>query len=196
MSKITLTIYRIYTSVLLFALVSLIVFDDTQGLRSLSKTVISNMGQYLLAELKLDGLLPSKDTPVGGFRRLLMPVEGEIAATYGEPLLTSGKANPVVNGTMLKCRPGAKVFAGEDGVVYAVRYSKKVGWYVDIDHGNGIFSRYANLSNISVKQSEKVTRGEIIANVSKAYNGKFFLQLFIEGKAVNPVTASQNRKGI
>lgn len=196
MRKITLIIYRIYTSILLFALVSLMFFHDTQGLRSFSKALVSSLGPNPFYELKLDRLLPDRGTPVGGFRRLMMPVEGEIAANYGEPLLASGKANPILNGTMLRCRPGSKVSAGEDGIINTVRYSKKVGWYVDIDHGNGIFSRYANLTHINVKQSEKVTRGEIIGNVSKAYNGKFFLQLFIEGKAVNPVTAAQNQKGI
>ncbi|MEM9108281.1 MAG: M23 family metallopeptidase, partial [Pseudomonadota bacterium] len=54
---------------------------------------------------------------------------------------------------------GHAIFAAADGTV---TYAKRRGGYgkmVEIDHGNGIKTRYAHLSRISVKPGDKITVG-------------------------------------
>ena len=63
------------------------------------------------------------------------------------------------------------IYASEDGVVYAIHDndSTKKSWgnYVKIQHSNSIYTMYAHLKtgSIRVKKGDKVTKGQIIANM-------------------------------
>ncbi|MBN1959570.1 MAG: peptidoglycan DD-metalloendopeptidase family protein [Deltaproteobacteria bacterium] len=62
---------------------------------------------------------------------------------------------------------GAAVFAPADGIVVAVGYRGEYGKTVVIDHGYGIQTHYAHLSDYKVKIGDKVQRGHLIAAVGK-----------------------------
>lgn len=61
--------------------------------------------------------------------------------------------------------PGTPVLAAADGVVVAASFHPEFGNMVDIDHGEGLLSRYAHLSEIKVTESQIVRRGENIGAV-------------------------------
>lgn len=60
---------------------------------------------------------------------------------------------------------GTPVLAAADGVVVVASFHPEFGNMVDIDHGEGLLSRYAHLSEIKVKESQIVRRGENIGAV-------------------------------
>lgn len=60
---------------------------------------------------------------------------------------------------------GAPIVAASGGVVTEARYVPGYGKMVEIDHGNGLATRYAHASSISVKLGEVVTKGQQIARV-------------------------------
>jgi murein DD-endopeptidase MepM/ murein hydrolase activator NlpD len=62
---------------------------------------------------------------------------------------------------------GADVIAPADGVVVFVGYRGEYGKTVVIDHGYGMQTHYAHLSNYKVEVGQKVTRGQVIAAVGK-----------------------------
>ena len=60
---------------------------------------------------------------------------------------------------------------------------------VIIDHGNGLTTRYAHLSEIKVKQGQKINRWEIIGLVGqtgRATGPHLHYEVMIDGRPVNP----------
>lgn len=60
---------------------------------------------------------------------------------------------------------GTPIVAASGGVVTEARYVPGYGKLVEIDHGNGLVTRYAHASSISVKLGEVVAKGQQIARV-------------------------------
>jgi murein DD-endopeptidase MepM/ murein hydrolase activator NlpD len=61
--------------------------------------------------------------------------------------------------------PGTAVMAAAGGVVSAAELHPEYGNIVDIDHDNGLTSRYAHLLKSSVKVGDVVMKGQVIAMV-------------------------------
>lgn len=60
---------------------------------------------------------------------------------------------------------GTPVVAAADGVVLTASWHPEFGNMIDIDHGDGLLSRYAHLSQLDVGESKIVRRGEKIGAV-------------------------------
>ncbi|WP_249208823.1 M23 family metallopeptidase [Magnetospirillum sulfuroxidans] len=60
---------------------------------------------------------------------------------------------------------GTPIYATGDGVIAETGVKARYGLTVDIDHGNGIETRYAHMSRIKVQPGQKVTRATIIGLV-------------------------------
>jgi murein DD-endopeptidase MepM/ murein hydrolase activator NlpD len=86
---------------------------------------------------------------------------------------------------------GAPIIAPASGVVMRVGYENGYGNTLEIDHGNGIVTRYAHCSRIDVKGGQRVTRGQVIAAVGStglATGPHLHYEIHINGKVVNPLT--------
>jgi len=70
-------------------------------------------------------------------------------------------------GIDIKVSDGSKVKAIYNGTVELVSKSSEIGQYVVIDNGNGVESKYGNLSSIVVKKGDGVTKGEDLGKVGK-----------------------------
>jgi murein DD-endopeptidase MepM/ murein hydrolase activator NlpD len=57
------------------------------------------------------------------------------------------------------------VLAAASGKVVAAEWHAQYGKIVDIDHGNGLVSRYAHASQLLVKEGDLVVRGQKIAEI-------------------------------
>lgn len=57
---------------------------------------------------------------------------------------------------------GSPIYATGEGVVTLAGPWDRYGLTVDIDHGNGISTRYAHLSRIKVREGQKVTRSTVL----------------------------------
>lgn len=62
-------------------------------------------------------------------------------------------------------KSGTPVFATADGVIDSAGRKSEYGNCIDINHGYNYLTRYAHLSEILVKEGDKVTRGQIIGRV-------------------------------
>jgi murein DD-endopeptidase MepM/ murein hydrolase activator NlpD len=95
-----------------------------------------------------------------------MPVEaGYYSSNYGyriDPI--TGKSS-FHTGVDIIASPGTPVMAAAGGVVTTVAYVPEYGNIVDVDHDNGLTSRYAHLSKSLVKVGDVVMKGQVIAKV-------------------------------
>jgi murein DD-endopeptidase MepM/ murein hydrolase activator NlpD len=60
---------------------------------------------------------------------------------------------------------GTPIVASASGKVIAAEWHPAYGKIVEIDHGNGLVSRYAHTSTMAVKEGDLVVRGQRIATV-------------------------------
>jgi murein DD-endopeptidase MepM/ murein hydrolase activator NlpD len=60
---------------------------------------------------------------------------------------------------------GTPVRATAEGTVTSAGWSGGYGRVVDIDHGNGLSTRYAHLSSIDVRQGQTVRAGQIVGKI-------------------------------
>lgn len=60
---------------------------------------------------------------------------------------------------------GTKILSAASGVVRYAEFHPQYGYMVDIDHGNGLMTRYAHCSELFVKAGEFIKRGGQIAAV-------------------------------
>ena len=97
------------------------------------------------------------------------PVNGTVIADYSvEALVYSETMGDwrTHEGLDLAVSLGAKVIATADGTVSAMYQDDFMGTVVEIDHGNGLVSRYANLAEVpAVKVGDGVKTGTVIGSV-------------------------------
>ena len=95
-----------------------------------------------------------------------MPVPmGYYSSNYGYRLDPISGRNSFHTGVDLIAPPGTPVVAAAGGVVSAAGFMPEYGNIVDIDHDNGLTSRYAHLSRILVKVGDVVMKGQKVALV-------------------------------
>lgn len=84
---------------------------------------------------------------------------------------------------------GANVYAADGGTVVFAGWRSSYGYTVDIDHGNGVMTRYAHNSSLNVKAGQKVAQYESIAKVGstgRSTGPHVHFEVRINGKAMNP----------
>jgi murein DD-endopeptidase MepM/ murein hydrolase activator NlpD len=94
----------------------------------------------------------------------MWPVNGQIASRFGDrsdPLSGEGGFH---KGVDLVATMGTPVHAAADGIITAAQFANRYGRAVMIDHGNGMATLYAHLSNFEVIPGEEVKRGQLIGH--------------------------------
>ena len=85
---------------------------------------------------------------------------------------------------------GTEINAINDGVVVECSYNYADGYFITVSHGGGIASFYSHLSRYHVKVGDKVTKGQVIANVGTSgytTGAHLNLNMYVDGSAVNPL---------
>lgn len=85
---------------------------------------------------------------------------------------------------------GTTVIAPADGQVISTEYNSYYGKVILVDHGNSVVTRYAHLSEIAVKDGEKVTRGQkigAVGNSGRSTGPHLHYELEVNGIPVNPM---------
>jgi len=84
---------------------------------------------------------------------------------------------------------GTPIMAAGGGIVIFAGHQHDFGNLVEIDHGNGIVTRYAHCSQLEVKEGEVVRRGQIIAAVGDTGHSTgphLHFEIRYKGVAENP----------
>lgn len=93
------------------------------------------------------------------------------------PYLTSSygwRRNPVTGrsamheGLDFAAPSGTPILAASGGVVLEAKWAPGFGNMVEIDHGDGLITRYAHASSLLVKQGDLVERGQQVARVGSS----------------------------
>ncbi len=96
------------------------------------------------------------------------PVIGPIGSGFGfraDPI--SGRA-ALHTGLDFPADPGTPILAAAGGVVIVAETHPAYGHMIEIDHGNGLVTRYAHCSALHVAQGALVKRGQKIAEVGNS----------------------------
>lgn len=97
------------------------------------------------------------------------PVEGDVMSPFSNGELVKSETTgtwQTHNGTDFTAEEGTPVKASDNGIVSEVTKDPLWGICVELDHGNGIVTRYCSLSpSLSVQEGDSVESGQIIGSV-------------------------------
>lgn len=105
----------------------------------------------------------------------------------GYPNYSSGRYH---GGIDFPCPTGTPVYAADSGYVsLAKTLNYSYGYYIIINHGNGISTLYAHNSQLVVSQGEAITKGQLIAYSGSTGNSSgphCHFEVRVNGTRVNP----------
>jgi murein DD-endopeptidase MepM/ murein hydrolase activator NlpD len=93
-------------------------------------------------------------------------------------------------GVDFKSGMNSPVYATADGKVNAAGWEGAYGKMVEIIHDNGVATRYAHLSSITVAVGDKVRRGDMVGrlgNTGRSTGPHLHYETRVRGRAVDPV---------
>jgi murein DD-endopeptidase MepM/ murein hydrolase activator NlpD len=89
-------------------------------------------------------------------------VNGQVASQFGDrsdPLNGEGGFH---TGLDLVAPMGTPVHAAADGVIVSAQFSGRYGRLIVIDHGHGLDTMYAHLSQFEVVAGQEIRRGQLL----------------------------------
>lgn len=122
----------------------------------------------------------------------IMPTTGWLSSQF-----TKSRFHPILHenrpheGIDVTAPTGTPIVAPATGTVVFAGNDKGFGLSVEIDHGNGIRTRFAHCSRIAVRAGQRVTRGQLIAAVGQtglATAPHLHYEIHVNGKPVDPLT--------
>ena len=96
-------------------------------------------------------------------------------------------------GVDLHAAEGTAVKAMYDGTVIKASSTFGNGYFVTIDHGDGVIATYASLKDTEVKAGDAVKKGDVLGYVSTTAENEFkegahlHLEMTLNGEAVDPM---------
>ncbi|SFL94582.1 Murein DD-endopeptidase MepM and murein hydrolase activator NlpD, contain LysM domain [Paenibacillus sp. 1_12] len=95
----------------------------------------------------------------------IKPIEGILTTPYGYTRYVNGKFDSSHRALDLAAKEGTPIKAANDGIVVLSEMLYLTGNSIYIDHGMGLFSQYAHMSELRVKAGDHVKQGDIIGLV-------------------------------
>lgn len=99
--------------------------------------------------------------------QLRPPVPGAIISPWHAPRDGGARLH---EGVDLAAARGEAVHASGSGRVTVARASGNYGLWVEVDHGNGLATRYAHLLDFAVRQGQTVTAGQTVGRADNTGN--------------------------
>jgi murein DD-endopeptidase MepM/ murein hydrolase activator NlpD len=95
----------------------------------------------------------------------VMPVNGRMTSDFGLIRYVNNQENGRHSGWDLAAATGTPVAAVNEGQVVFAGTLYATGYTVIMHHGLDLYSAYAHLSKIAVKEGKRVKRGQLVGNV-------------------------------
>ena len=122
-----------------------------------------------------------------------IPVDGDISSFFGPRRLSrKTKGARMHTGIDITAARGEPVLAAASGVVCFVGRWAAYGKIVEIDHGNGLVTRYAHLDRQTIKEGDKVASGDQIGTVGRTgrtTGAHLHFETLVNGRMVDPMRA-------
>lgn len=119
------------------------------------------------------------------------PLQGQLGAPFGLRRIVAGERRTPHAGLDIKAAVGTDVVATNFGRVVLAESNVLRGNLVIVDHGWGLFSSYAHLSEVFVTQGQHVRTGELVGRVGRsgyAQEPHLHFSVFLAGARVDPIT--------
>jgi len=98
-----------------------------------------------------------------------LPIPGaELTSSFGNRIDPFAHSHAFHAGLDFAARAGTPIASAAGGVVAFAGFKRDFGWVVEIDHGNGLATRYAHASQLLVRTGEVVVPGDRIAMVGSS----------------------------
>ena len=129
-------------------------------------------------------------TPGVDRNRLSWPLEGQVLTRFGSQHHPQFGTMVFRRGIEIEAREGAQVRAVEGGQVAYADWYKGYGKLVILDHGNGFFTLYGNLSQLDVVREARVAKGQIVGlagETGSMKGSKLYFEIRRNGEAQDPL---------
>ena len=122
----------------------------------------------------------------------IMPTAGWLSSNFSRsrfhPILHINRPH---EGIDVSAPMGAPIVAPAAGVIVRVTKETGYGLILEIDHGNGIVTKFAHCSRIDVRAGQRVKRGQVIAAVGNSglsTGPHLHYEIHVNGRVVDPLT--------
>ena len=154
---------------------------------------VYNLVRYGVAAGR-DGWIPGADVPFIGADGFCSPIgagwESRVTSEFGsriDPITHKPKGH---SGMDLAVPTGTPIRAALPGTVTVSKYNAGgYGYYVCIDHGNGLSTLYGHCSKLLVRVGQTVEAGDIIAlsgNTGRSTGPHLHFEVRVNGERTNP----------
>jgi len=121
---------------------------------------------------------------------LLPVVDGWYSSNFGYRIDPFSGQQSFHEGIDFPAETGTAIVAAASGLVVEAGWHAQYGKIIDIDHGNGLVSRYAHASQLGVKEGDLVVRGQHIGAVGttgRSTGPHLHFEVRLNGVPQNPV---------
>jgi murein DD-endopeptidase MepM/ murein hydrolase activator NlpD len=172
--------------------------DSSQPARNLSVAEFTSLLERLAREVNersdqlgvLEALLV-EDSANRKFLPTLLPVvDGWFSSNFGYRIDPFSGQQSFHEGIDFPAESGTAIVAAASGLVVEAGWHPQYGKIVEIDHGNGLVSRYAHASQLGVKEGDLVVRGQHIGAVGttgRSTGPHLHFEVRLNGVPQNPV---------
>lgn len=122
----------------------------------------------------------------------IMPTAGWLSSHF-----TRRRVHPILHiarpheGIDVSAPMGAPIVAPAAGTVARTGRERGYGLVLEIDHGDGIMTRYAHCSSVMAKPGQRVKRGQVVAAVGNSglsTGPHLHYEIHVHGRVVDPLT--------
>jgi murein DD-endopeptidase MepM/ murein hydrolase activator NlpD len=123
---------------------------------------------------------------------LMTPLDGaRITSRFGIRTDPFRRRRAMHTGIDFRAPSGQEARATAAGKVLTAGYSRGYGYMVEIDHGDGLRTRFAHLSKIVAKKGQTVAKGDVIGrtgSTGRSTGPHLHYEIRVNGRAVDPMT--------
>lgn len=146
-------------------------------------------GKRIVQEMALQKQLRTRFTGETTTLDFIKPVPGHDTGRFGLRRILNGQQRNPHNGMDIAAATGTPVKATAAGRVLHTDDFFFSGNTVYVDHGAGVISLYAHLSEINVEPGDTVEQGDIVGKVGstgRATGSHLHWSIYLNGEAVDP----------
>jgi len=133
---------------------------------------------------------PRQERETVGRARLPWPLEGPVLTRFGMQRHPQFGTMVYRHGIEIQAHEGETVRAVRDGQVAYADWYKGYGKLMILDHGNGFYTLYGNLSRLDLNKGAQAARGQVIGlagDTGSLKGSKLYFEIRRNGEAQDPL---------